>query len=267
MRRTLLAIATLAACTALPAVAANNGDWTTPVAPHKIYGNTYYVGTKGLSAILVTSPQGHVLIDVPMSDNVALIEANIRKLGFRVEDVKLVLNSHAHFDHAGGIAQFAKDSGATVRATPAGAKEMQLGGDDATDPQHGEAPLYAKVDAIGDINDGTVVRVGTLALTAHITPGHTPGGTAWTWTSCEGKACKTIAYVDSLFAFSADGYRYSDHPAYVAEYRKTFDRVAALPCDMLITPHPSQGEGKTCAAYAKAGRQRLDEKLAEEAKP
>jgi metallo-beta-lactamase class B len=264
MRRTLL---TLAACTALPAVAAMNPLWTQPVEPHAIYGNTYFVGTKGLSSILITSPQGHVLIDAPLPDNAALVEANIRKLGFRVEDIKLILNSHAHHDHAGGIAKLAKDSGATVRATAAGAKEMHLGGDDAADPQHGEAPFFPPVDAKGDIVDGSVVRVGPLTLTAHITPGHTPGGTAWTWQSCEGGTCKSIAYVDSLSAYAADNYRFSDRPEYVADYRKTFDRVAALPCDVLLAPHPEQAEGKTCKTYAEAGRKRLDEKLASERKP
>jgi len=249
----------------MPAIAAMNPLWTQPVEPHAIYGNTYFVGMKGLSAILVTSPQGHILIDAPMEQNVAIVEANIRKLGFRVEDIKVILNSHAHFDHAGGIAALAKDSRATVRATAAGAKELRLGGDDPDDPQHGEAALYAKVDAKGDVVDGTVVRVGPLALTAHVTPGHTVGGTAWTWQSCDAGRCRHIAYVDSLFAFSADGYRYSDHPAFVADYRKTFDRVASLPCDILITPHPEQGEGKTCKEYAAAGRERLNEKLKQEA--
>lgn len=261
MKRILLA---LAACTALPALAADNALWTQAVAPHVIYGNAYYVGTKGLAAVLITSPQGHVLIDAPMDANVARVEANIRKLGFRVEDIKVILNSHAHFDHAGGIAALARHSGARVRATAAGAREMRLGGDDADDPQHGEARLFPRVDATGDIADGTVVRVGPLALTAHITPGHTVGGTAWTWRSCEGATCKDIAYVDSLYAFSADGYRYSDRPAFVAAFRATFDRVASLPCDILLTPHPEQGEGKTCAAYAAAGRARLEEKLADE---
>lgn len=261
MRRTLLA---LAACTALPAAAVDKASWTQPTEPHVIYGNTYYVGTKGLSSVLVTSPQGHVLIDVPLDENVPQIEANIRKLGFRVEDIKVILNTHAHSDHAGGIAGLAKDSGATVRATAAGAKELRLGGDDPSDPQHGDVPLYPKVNAVGDITDGAVVKVGPLRLTAHITPGHTAGGTAWTWESCEGKRCKSIAYVDSLTALSAGTYRYSDHPEFVAAFRKTFDRVVALPCDILVAPHPEQAEGKTCKSYAEAGRQRLDEKLVEE---
>jgi len=264
MRRLVFA---LAICTALPVLADDNAAWTEPVAPHAIYGNSYYVGTKGLSSILITSPQGHVLIDGTLPENAALIEANIRKLGFRVEDIKLILNTHAHSDHAGGIAQLAKDSGATVRATAAGAREMRLGGADPTDPQYVRGgPRYPSVNAVGDIVDGTVVRVGPLALTAHITPGHTPGGTAWTWQACEGSSCKTITFVDSLYAFTAGSYRYSDHPAYVAEFRQTLARVTTLPCDTLITPHPEQGEGETCASYAAAARERLDEVLAKEAK-
>lgn len=268
MRRTTLVLLT---CLALPAFAHKAPSsiptaWTTPVAPHVLYGNAYYVGTKGLSAILVTSPQGHILIDAPYPGNADLIEANIRKLGFRLEDVKVILNTHSHHDHAGAIARLAKDSGATVRATAAAAKSMRAGGNDPDDPQHEtDRADYPAIDARGDIVEGTVVRVGPLALTAHLTPGHTPGGTAWTWTSCEGSACKSIAFVDSLFPFAAGGYRFVDHPAYVAAYRKTIDRVAALPCDVLVTPHPEQGEGETCKSYAEAGKKNLDETLAAEA--
>ena len=263
MRRTLLA---LAACTALPASAAMNPAWTEPVAPHVIYGNTYFVGTKGLSSILITSPQGHVLIDATLPANASLVEANIRKLGFRIQDIKLILNSHAHADHAGGIAKLAHDTGAPLRATAAGAKELALGGNDADDPQHGEAPLYPAVKAKGDIVEGSVVRVGPLALTAHLTPGHTPGGTAWTWQSCDGATCKQIVFADSLGAFAAEGYRFTDHPAYLAAYRQSIQRFGALqPCDVLIAPHPEQAEGKTCATYADAGRQKLEERLAKEA--
>lgn len=264
MRRTLLA---LAACAALPAIADDHAAWSEPVAPHAVFGNTYYVGTKGLSAILVTSPQGHILIDAPMNDTIAaLVEKNIRELGFKVEDIRVILNSHAHFDHAGGIARLAKDTGAPVRVTAASAKAMMLGGRDPDDPQFGEASPYTAVKARGDIADGSVVTVGPLKLTAHITPGHTPGGTAWTWRTCEGSTCKDIAYVDSLYAFSSDKYRYSAHPTFVAAYRKTFERVATLPCDILLTPHPEQGEGETCKTYAQAGAIRLDKKLADEQK-
>lgn len=263
MRHTLLA---LAACTALPASAATDPEWTEAVAPYVVYGNTYSVGTKGLSSILVTSPEGHVLIDATLPDNAALIEANIRKLGFRVEDIKLILNSHPHSDHAGGIAKLARDSGALVRASPEGARELALGGKYPADPQNGEAPFYPPVKAKGDIVEGSVVRAGPLALTAHLTPGHTPGGTAWTWQSCDGASCKQIVFADSLGAFAADGYRFSDHPAYVAAYRQSIERIGALqPCDLLLAPHPSQAEGQTCASYAAEGMRKLDARLAKEA--
>jgi metallo-beta-lactamase class B len=267
-----LALPLLAGLAALPAFAlahtAPVPAWSEPSPPHAIYGNAYQVGSKGLSSILITSPQGHILIDGTWTGNAPLIEANIRKLGFKVEDIKVILNSHAHFDHAGAIGALQKDSGAVVRATAAGAKAMKLGGRDPADPQFDSTTKdsYPTFPVTGDIVDGTVVTVGPLKLTAHITPGHTPGGTAWTWDSCEGSTCKHIAYVDSLYAFALGSYRYSDHPAYVAEYWKTFDRVASLPCDILVTPHPEQGEGTTCKAYAQDGREHLKQQLEDEKK-
>lgn len=262
MRRTLTALACLAT---LPAFAAMPPAWSEPQAPHVIYGNTYDVGSKGLTAILVTSPQGHILIDGTIANNAPLIEANIHKLGFRLEDVKLILNTHAHQDHAGAIARLAKDTGAIVRASAASANMLRLGGKDSADPQYSpDETGYAPVDAKGDIVDGSVVTLGPLRLTAHATPGHTHGGTSWTWESCEGRTCKHVAFVDSLYALASDGYRYADHPDFVAQFRTTFDRVASLPCDILVTPHPEQGEGKTCRSYADAGRKRLDEELAKE---
>ena len=133
----------------------------------------------------MTSDSGHILIDAPLARNAELIEANVRALGFRVEDIRVILNSHAHFDHAGGIARLARDSGAEVRASVAGARALRTGGNDPDDPQHGLAGGYAPVDVAATLADGDVVRVGTLALTARLTPGHTPGSTTWTWRSCE----------------------------------------------------------------------------------
>ena len=156
MRRTLLA---LACCLALPVLAhapapvtiGPNPTWRQPVPPHVIYGNTYFVGTKGLSAVLITSPQGHVLVDGTLPANAGLIEANIRKLGFRVEDIKVILNTHPHVDHAGAIAQLAKDSNAPVRATAKGAEAMRLGGRYPADPQYDPRDkAYPKVDAISE---------------------------------------------------------------------------------------------------------------------
>lgn len=262
---------------------ANDAAWSQPQQPFRIYGNSWYVGTQGLSAILITSPQGHVLIDGTLEGNAAQIEANIRTLGFRLRDVKLILNSHAHSDHAGAIAKLAHDSGATVAASIAGAKALRSGGDDPDDPQYGMAPRYPTVTPVKVVTDGAAVQVGSIAVTAHYTPGHTPGSTSWTWRSCEKERCLALAYVDSLTALGRDGFRYSDDPARVASFRHSFATVAALPCDILITPHPEASgfmqkiaardrehspaaliDAGACRSYAAAAQPRFEARLARE---
>jgi metallo-beta-lactamase class B len=261
-------------------------DWTAPQKPFRIYGNTYYVGSKGLSAILITSPQGHILIDGTLPENAKLIESNIRTLGFHVKDIKLILNTHAHGDHAGAIAAIAHDSGAEVAASEKGAKALMLGGDDPDDPQHGLAPFYPKVAHVRVMRDNETVNVGPLAVQAHYTPGHTPGSTSWTWTSCEGQRCLSMAEVDSLTLLSYKGYRYNNpaHPERLAAFRQTLKTVATLPCDILMVPHPDAidflehaaarklGEDhdplvdkQACKAYAAMGQQNLDQRIAKEA--
>jgi metallo-beta-lactamase class B len=268
---------------------APRADWTAPQKPFRIYGNTYYVGSKGLSAILITSPQGHILIDGTQTGNEALVEGNIRSLGFHVKDVKLILNSHARSDHAGAIAAIARDSGAEVAASDKAAKAIMLGGDDPDDPQRGVAPLFPKVAHVRSVMDNETVHVGTLAVKAHYTPGHTPGSTSWTWTSCEQQRCLSMAYVDSLSLYSFDGYRYNDpaHPERLEAFRQTLKTVAVLPCDILMVPHPDVIDflahakarkpheahdplvnNQACKAYAAMGQQNLDERIAKEtAKP
>ena len=140
----------------------------------------YYVGPRGLSAILVTSAQGHVLIDAALPESATAIASSVRALGFEVEDIRLILNSHVHFDHGGGIAELQRMSGATVAATPWSATVLSSGKVPPSDPQFGVAPLIAPVKAVRTVKDGETLRVGPLAFTAHETPGHTPGGTCWT---------------------------------------------------------------------------------------
>ncbi|WP_232821128.1 subclass B3 metallo-beta-lactamase [Dyella sp. C11] len=260
-------------------------EWTQPEKPFRIFGNTYYVGTHGLSAILITSPEGMVLIDGTLQQNAAQIEANIASLGFPLRDVKLILNTHAHSDHAGAIATLAKDSGARVAASEPGAAELRLGGKYPDDPQFGDAPEYPPEANVQVIADGGVVHVGDVVVTAHYTPGHTPGSTSWTWQSCEGGRCLHMVYADSLSALAAGSYRYSDpaHPERVANYRRSLATVAALPCDILMTPHPDQSDflervarrdkgakpdpvvdTQACRAYAAQAGKRLDAQLAKE---
>lgn len=278
----------LLGCLALLAISSVHADdhpeWKQPHKPFRIYGDTYYVGTEGLSAILIGSSKGLVLIDGTLPQNAAQVEANIKSLGFQLHDVKRILNTHAHFDHAGAIAAIARDTGAPVGASEAGAQEMMAGGHYPDDPQFGEASEYPKVPHVDVVADNAVVNVGDVAVTAHYTPGHTPGSTSWTWQSCEGKRCLNMVYADSISALTAGSFRYSDpaHPERVSNYRHGLAVIASLPCDILMVPHPDQidflervarrkagvpdplVDPAACRTYAQAGTRSLDDRLAKE---
>ncbi|WP_026354532.1 subclass B3 metallo-beta-lactamase [Massilia niastensis] len=232
-------------------------EWNRPATPFNIYGNAWYVGTAGLSAVLVTGPQGHVLIDGALPQSAPLIRRNVETLGFRMQDIKLILNSHPHFDHAGAIAELQRASGATVAASPHAAQVLRDGTPGADDPQYDPKERFhiPKVDKVKEVLDGETLSVGPLRMTVHYTPGHTPGGTTWTWQSCEKGKCMNMVYADSLTAVSTDGFYYSggDHyPDRSASFRKTIDKVANLKCDILIAAHPSFGDlfGKAAARTA-----------------
>jgi metallo-beta-lactamase class B len=245
-------------------------EWNAPRAPKKLFGNSYYVGTAGLSAILITSDQGHILIDGGLPQSAPVIDSNIRALGFRTEDVKLILNSHAHYDHAGGIAALQRASGATVVASALGAQALEQGGPLPEDPQFNYGPNNGKYPAVKNVRvvaDGDTVRQGSLAVTMHFTPGHTPGSTTWSWRSCEGSKCQTIVYADSLNAVSAPAFRFSGdgkRASLVPAFRRSITTVGELPCDVLVSVHPSAAEGKTCRTYAADALKRLAARVAEE---
>lgn len=254
-------------------------------APHKpfhVYGNTYYVGTAQLSSILIVTDRGLVLIDGDLAESAPQIAGHIRALGFRPEDIKLILNSHAHHDHAGGLARLQRLSHAAVALSPWSARLLAKGRDLPDDPQfHSFLPI-ARVAHIEQISDGQTLHVGSLALTAHFTPGHTPGGTSWTWLSCEKSRCLHMVYADSLTSVSDDGYRFSDHPELLRGFDKSFATLSALPCDILLTPHPgfsnifgrlkARDGGKpdgfvdanACRALAASSRDDLTKRLARE---
>jgi metallo-beta-lactamase class B len=251
--------------------------WSDPAPPARIFANVYQVGTCGIVALLITSDRGHILIDGATDEAAEGIARNIAALGFRPRDVKVILNGHEHLDHAGGFARLKALTGARLLARAPARAALESGRASADDPQYGMSPAFpgAKVD--GPTVDRQVVRVGPLALTAHATPGHTPGSTSWSWRSCSGGVCRDMVYGDSVSALSNARYRFSDRPAYVAAFRAGLARIASLKCDILITPHPSASNlfdrlaGKAalvdpgaCAAYAKAAGERLDARLAKE---
>lgn len=223
-------------------ISTDRAAWNAPQKPFRIYGNTWYVGPHGLSSILVDTGQGLILLDGDLPESAPRIEAHIRALGFRIRDVKWILNSHTHIDHAGGIAALQRASGAQVLASEAGARALELGGADPADPLYGSVPDYTPVRQVRTVRDGDTLQLGHVAITVHYTPGHTPGSTSWTWMSCEGTNCLHMVYADSLSPVSAPKFRFSDHPRYLAAFRGSIATVAALPCDILLTPHPEASD-------------------------
>ncbi|WP_347303860.1 subclass B3 metallo-beta-lactamase [Croceibacterium sp. TMG7-5b_MA50] len=252
-------------------------EWDRPGPPFQVFGNTWFVGTCGITALLVTGEDGHVLIDGGTQTSAALIAANVDALGFKLSDVKLLLASHEHHDHVGGTAELQRLTGARLLSSAEAAPVMASGTADPADPQYAIADNFPAIRVDGTVTPGQPVRLGALALTPVATPGHTLGALTWRWQSCEGETCRTIVYADSLTPISADGYRFTAAPDLVAAMRRGLDELAALPCDILLTPHPVAssmdtrltagdlaGEGQ-CRAYAALKRRQLDERLAREA--
>ncbi|PKP94271.1 MAG: subclass B3 metallo-beta-lactamase [Alphaproteobacteria bacterium HGW-Alphaproteobacteria-14] len=253
-------------------------DWDKPTEPFQIHGNTWYVGTCGIAAILIKGDDGAVLIDSGTNTGSEAIEANIAALGYAMRDVKALLVSHEHFDHVGGMARLQGLSAAPLWVGEGAAEVMRTGKDDPRDPQAGlHAAMAPVTGTIRAVADAEVLKAAGITLTAVATPGHTIGAMTWQWESCNKIGCTTIVYADSLSPVSADEYRFTDHPEYVAMFRKGIARLAGLECDMLLTPHPSASDmlarartgslqgGMTCAAYAASKNRAIDDRLAKEA--
>lgn len=252
--------------------------WSDPAPPVRIFGNVYHVGTCGIVVLLIASPEGHVLLDGATAEAAPLIAANIESLGLRLEDVEWIGTSHEHFDHVGGLAELQRLTGAKVAASPAAKRQLETGILDPADPQAGMHDPFSAVRVDRVMRDGETLRVGPLALTLHATPGHALGSTSWSWRSCEAEVCHRVAFADSVSAVSSDAYRFSNHPDYVAMFRRGMDAVESIGCDLVITPHPGAStlferlagdaplaDANACRNYAEFGRQNLATRLAREA--
>jgi len=227
-------------------------------APVRLLGNTYYVGTRDISAILIASDEGHVLIDAGVADAAPLIAENIQKLGFNLDDVRTIVVSHAHHDHVGGVAELQRMTGATVVASKSAARALRQGRGGEDDPQFARKDAFAAIEHVGAISDGETLQVGLVAITGHATPGHTPGGMSWSWYSCEKLRCANFVYADSLTTDAAEGFRFSDSTRYrraVADFRWSFYIVRNLRCDILLTPHPEASNLWGRIAQRDAGKQ------------
>ncbi|HEX7190334.1 MAG TPA: subclass B3 metallo-beta-lactamase, partial [Thermoanaerobaculia bacterium] len=166
-----------------------------PVEPFRIAGNLYYVGASDVTSFLITTPSGHILIDGGFEETAPMILANIARLGFRAEDVRILLNSHAHFDHAGGLAALKRATGAQFIASRGDAPLLKRGGHD--DPQFRDRLLFPPIVPDRIIDDGDTVTLGGITLTARLTPGHTPGCTTWVTTIRDGERAYSVVFVGS----------------------------------------------------------------------
>ena len=211
-------------------------SWNRPVAPFRIAGNLYYVGASGVAAYLFTSPQGHVLLDGGFAETAPLIRRSVERLGFRMKDVKILLSTHAHADHAGGLAALRRQTGAKLLASERDTPLLAHGG--KGDFLFGDSMTFPPVNPDGTLRDGQTVTLGETRLTAHLTPGHTPGCTSWTTRIADGGrdldvliTCSTTINPGTVLLGNPK------YPAIAADYAHSFEVLKALPCDLFLAPH------------------------------
>jgi metallo-beta-lactamase class B len=208
--------------------------WNQPFKPFQMIGNIYYVGTNNLACYLIKTNSGLILLDTAMQESGPLVRANIEALGFKLKDIKIMLASHAHFDHVAGHAEMKAVTGATVYATQADAEILESGGKKGFHPVGEYKPV--KVEKI--LQDGATVRLGEVALTAHLVPGHTEGNTAWTMQVAERGKKYNVVFTASMSI--NPGVKLVNNPTWagVAEaYAKSFAKLKTLPCDVFLGPH------------------------------
>jgi metallo-beta-lactamase class B len=220
------------------AVAQDSPDWTEPFPAFHIAGNLYYVGSKGLANYLVTTPQGNILINSDLESNVPMIEASVEKLGFKFKDTKVLLISHAHWDHDAGSAKIKEMTGASYMVMDADVPVVESGG--KSDFQYGDSPSFlyppTKVDRV--LHDGDEVRLGGAVLVAHLTPGHTKGCTTWAMKVTEGGKTYNVVIIGSPNVNA--GYKLihnNNYPQIAQDYERMWRVLKSLPCDIFLGAH------------------------------
>ena len=234
-----------------------SGAYSDPIEPFRIVGNIHYVGAANIASYLIATPQGHILIDTGMNEMHDGITRSIEKLGFKLADIKIMLSSHAHFDHVEGHAEMQRLSGATVMAVGEDAAALSAGQDNSALGGPGWNPV--KVGRI--LRDGDTVTLGGTTLTAHLTAGHTKGCTTWMTTVADGGKSLRVVFVGGTSV--NQGVQLLDnarHPSIVADYDRTFKVLKELQADIFLAQHPNmfQMEGKVARMNAGKGNPFVD---------
>lgn len=250
--------------------------WKYPTAPFQIADHTWYIGTEGLTSVLIKTDEGAILIDTGLPGAEDMLIANMKKLGVAPADLKWILHSHAHEDHVGSHAAVRLITHAPIATNAESAALLMRGGKD--DIHFGDKAAFPATQTDQYLMDGETIKLGHIQLTAHFTPAHTPGSMSWTWTDQRNGKPIRIAYADSL---SAPGYRLINNPRYphiVDDFKRGIAAVRALPCDMLLTPHPEASgwnpadadkphqQPITCAKYADKKQKELAMQVQKERK-
>ena len=240
-RRVLAAlIVLLIAVIGQRAALSQTNDWLEPFPPFRIAGNLYYVGSHGLASYLVTTPEGHILINSNLEKSVPMLRASIEKLGFKYTDVKILLISHAHWDHNAGSALIKKETGAKYMVMAEDVSAVESGG--KTDFNYGndKGSYYPATKVDRTLRDKEEVKLGGTVLVAHLTAGHTKGCTTWTMKVGDGGKA-----LDAVIVCSPNvnpGYKLVDNAAYPGiadDYARMFKTLASLPCDLFLGAHGS----------------------------
>lgn len=226
-------LAAALALVAAPAFAQAN--WLLPAKPYRIIDNTYSVGSAGLTALLIVTPEGAVLLDAGMPQYAGMVEKNVQALGFKLSDIRILLTSHGHFDHAGGLARLKADTGAAMIAAQGDRYALEKGVYPGSESNKVMNFPPVKVDRV--VKDGETVELGGLKLTAHLTPGHTAGCTTWTWPVKDKDGSAHTALYFCSASVAANSLVPEQYPGIVADYRHTFATARAIPGDVFLAPH------------------------------
>ena len=213
-------------------------SWNAPFNPVRIIGTVYYVGPSGISSFLITTPEGNILIDTGFVMTVSRIRDSVTQLGFRLEDIKIILNSHAHLDHAGGDASMKQLTGAKIMMSAADAALLASGGTNDFTPYSNAMKSYPPAQADRILRDNDRVTLGGTTLTCHLTPGHTKGCTTWTLDATEaGKVYHVVFFGSTSILPGIPLVNKPNYPDIASDLTATFQKLKTLPCDVFLAPH------------------------------